>query len=74
MSGDGWTTCAAGHRHWRRFGAAGLLLRSAPGTDAPLGLQLRAEWSHHGGTWGLLGGVLDAAEMPVDGALCESGE
>ena len=74
MSGDGWTTCAAGHRHWGRFGAAGLLLRSAPGTDTALGLQLRAEWSHHGGTWGLLGGARDAAETPVEGALREAGE
>lgn len=25
--GDGWTVCGRGHRHWGRFGAAGLLLR-----------------------------------------------
>jgi len=73
-SGDGWTTCEAGHRHWGRFGAAGLLLRAAPGTDTALGLQLRAGWSHHGGTWGLLGGARDAAETPVEGALREAGE
>ena len=26
MDGDGWTTCASGHRHWGLHGAAGLLL------------------------------------------------
>ena len=73
-SGDGWTTCAAGHRHWGRFGAAGLLLRSAAGADAAVGLQLRAEWSHHGGTWGLLGGARDVDEPAVAAALREAGE
>ena len=73
-SGDGWTTCAAGHRHWGRFGAAGLLLRSAAGADAAVGLQLRAEWSHHGGTWGLLGGARDIDEPAVTAALREAGE
>jgi 8-oxo-dGTP diphosphatase len=48
------------------FGAAGLLLhhRDADGTAWVL-LQHRSSWSHHGDTWGLLGG----ARMP-----CESAE
>jgi 8-oxo-dGTP pyrophosphatase MutT (NUDIX family) len=29
--GDGWTVCAAGHRHWGLNGAAGLLLRDRAG-------------------------------------------
>ncbi|HET9871151.1 MAG TPA: NUDIX domain-containing protein [Propionibacteriaceae bacterium] len=74
MSGDGWTTCSAGHRHWGRFGAAGLLLRSADGADPAVGLQLRAQWSHHGGTWGLLGGARDVEETAVQAALREAGE
>jgi len=74
MTGDGWTTCAAGHRHWGRFGAAGLLLRSGAGAQMSVGLQLRAEWSHHGGTWGLLGGARNADESAVDAALREAGE
>jgi 8-oxo-dGTP pyrophosphatase MutT (NUDIX family) len=74
MSGDGWTTCAAGHRHWGRFGAAGLLLWSATGGDPAVGLQLRAQWSHHGGTWGLLGGARNVDESPVEAALREAGE
>ena len=50
--GDGWTRCALGHRHWGIYGAAGLLVRHG---DQVL-LQHRALWSHHGGTWGILGG------------------
>ena len=73
-SGDGWTTCGLGHRHWGRFGAAGLLLRSAPGAEGAVGLQLRVDWSHHGGTWGVLGGARNADETPVGAALREAGE
>jgi 8-oxo-dGTP diphosphatase len=73
-SGDGWTTCAAGHRHWGLFGAAGLLLRSAAGEPPAVALQLRADRSHHGGTWGILGGARDAAETAVEAALREAGE
>src|SRR3712207_9520205 len=54
-STDGWVTCALGHRHWGRVGAAGLLVHRA-GADGPeLLLQHRAVWSHHGGTWGTPG-------------------
>ena len=68
---DGWTTCGRGHRHWGLAGAAGLLLhRSGPqGTEVLL--QLRADWSHHGGTWGTPGGALHSGESPADGALRE---
>jgi len=37
-------------------------------------LQHRAEWSHHGGTWGLLGGARLPGEAPVDAALREAAE
>ena len=37
-------------------------------------LQHRAEWSHHGGTWGLLGGARHADEAPVATALREAAE
>ena len=71
---DGWTTCAQGHRHWGLAGAAGLLLHR-PGPDGvEVLLQLRVEWSHHGGTWGTPGGALHPAEPAVDGALREAGE
>ena len=73
-STDGWTTCAQGHRHWGRAGAAGLLIhRDGPG-GAELLLQHRALWSHHGGTWGTPGGALHAGESPATGALREVGE
>src|SRR3954471_11341385 len=74
-NGDGWVRCAAGHRHWGRFGAAGLLLRHRPAFAAPLILlQHRALWSHHGGTWGLPGGARDPGETPEVAALREAAE
>lgn len=73
-SGDGWTTCGLGHRHWGVFGAAGLLLRRGPNRDAELVLQLRSTQSHHGGTWGIPGGARDEGESAVQAALRESAE
>jgi len=67
--GDGWVRCALGHRHWGLHGAAGLLL-VAPG---PLVLlQHRAEWSHHGGTWGIPGGARARTETAEQAALREA--
>jgi 8-oxo-dGTP diphosphatase len=73
--GDGWVVSHAGTRHWGRYGAAGLLLRAplGDGTLAVL-LQHRAEWSHHGDTWGLPGGALDSHETPEEAALREAHE
>lgn len=68
--GDGWTRCARGHRHWGVFGAAGLLLWH---DDAVL-LQHRALWSHHGGTWGILGGARNRDETPAQAAAREAAE
>lgn len=71
FSTDGWTSCALGHRHWGRAGAAGLFLHRA-GADGPeVLLQHRALWSHHGGTWGTPGGALHTGEGPHVGALRE---
>ena len=84
--GDGWVRCSAGHRHWGRYGAAGLLLRDrTPGADpaGPAGrtapvdrvvLQHRAWWSHQGGTWGLPGGARNSEETAVAAALRETAE
>jgi 8-oxo-dGTP pyrophosphatase MutT (NUDIX family) len=80
--GDGWVRCAAGHRHWGRHGAAGLLLRDrAGGPDGGTSggpdrvvLQLRAWWSHQGNTWGVPGGARDSDEDEVAAALRETGE
>lgn len=75
--GDGWVVCDAGHRHWGRFGAAGLLLRYADptGTDGDLVLLAhRVWWSHHGGTWGIPGGARDSGETADQAALREAVE
>ena len=69
-SGDGWTLCAAGHRHWGRFGAAGVLISDG---DRVI-LQHRAPWTHEGGRWGIPGGARDAGESAVDAALREASE
>lgn len=71
---DGWTTCALGHRHWGRAGAAGLLLHRDGSAGTEVLLQLRAVWSHHGGTWGTPGGALHAGEAAHVGALREAEE
>ena len=68
--GDGWITCSLGHRHWGRYGAAGLLIRTA---DRVL-LQHRAAWSHHGDTWGMPGGARDSHESAATTALREAAE
>jgi 8-oxo-dGTP diphosphatase len=73
--GDGWTECALGHRHWGLFGAAGLLVRHREaGSRELVLLQHRAEWSHHGGTWGLLGGARHSAETAEQAAGREAAE
>ena len=72
MSGDGngWVVCSLGHRHWGRFGAAGILI-----TDGErVVLQHRAEWTHEGGTWAVPGGARDSHEDPVAAALREAVE
>ncbi|MDX6266451.1 MAG: 8-oxo-dGTP diphosphatase [Frankiales bacterium] len=69
--GDGWTQCALGHRHWGRYGAAGLLV-AAPGPTVLL--QHRAFWSHHGDTWGVPGGARGSTETAVETALREAFE
>jgi 8-oxo-dGTP diphosphatase len=69
--GNGWVRCSLGHRHWGRFGAAGLLAYVAGG---PVLLQRRTWWSHHGGTWGLPGGATDSHESAFAAALREAAE
>ena len=75
--GNGWVRCRCGHRHWGLHGAAGLLL-VRPGAGAGAAdevlLQLRAGWTHQGGTWGLPGGARDSHEDAVTAALREARE
>ncbi|MDM7830850.1 NUDIX hydrolase [Cellulomonas edaphi] len=74
--GDGWVDCACGHRHWGLHGAAGLLLvrRDPDGRAEAVVLQHRAEWSHHGGTWGIPGGARQPDESAESAALREAHE
>ncbi len=82
--GNGWTTCALGHRHWGRFGAAGLLAyaparadvtgRVSRGERTCVLLQRRSWWGNHGGTWGPPGGARDSHESAVTAALREAEE
>jgi 8-oxo-dGTP pyrophosphatase MutT (NUDIX family) len=69
-SGNGWARCSLGHRHWGRFGAAGVLI-----TDGQqVMLQHRAVWTHEGGTWAVPGGARDSHESAVTAALREAAE
>ncbi|MFI7438775.1 NUDIX hydrolase [Nonomuraea indica] len=73
--GDGWAECGRGHRHWGIHGASGLLVVHHDDAGVPYVLmQKRAEWSHHGGTWGLPGGARDSHEDAVASALREAHE
>lgn len=71
--GDGWANCEAGHRHWGRYGAAGLLLYHQD-TEPYVLLQKRSRVSIGGGTWALLGGARHSHENPVEAALREASE
>jgi 8-oxo-dGTP pyrophosphatase MutT (NUDIX family) len=73
--GNGWIRCAQGHRHWGRFGAAGLLAYvPAAAGDATVLLQRRSSWVNHPGTWGPPGGAMDSHESAVSAALREAAE
>ncbi len=74
--GNGWVRCRCGHPHWGLHGAAGLVVLRPGAANGPteLLLQLRAAWTHLGGTWGLPGGARDSHEDAVEAALREAHE
>jgi 8-oxo-dGTP pyrophosphatase MutT (NUDIX family) len=72
--GDGWVLCDCGRPHWGLYGAAGLLLVRRDLAEPHVLLQLRAAWTHGGGTWALPGGALDSHEDPVTAAAREAWE
>jgi 8-oxo-dGTP diphosphatase len=67
--GDEWVDGPAG-RFWGRYGASGLLIAR----DGRVLLQLRATWSHFGGTWGLPGGARKPGESAAEAAIREADE
>jgi 8-oxo-dGTP pyrophosphatase MutT (NUDIX family) len=67
---DRWVDGPKG-RYWGANGAAGLLLAHP---EAGVLLQLRVEWSHFGGTWGLPGGARKLGESPEQAAIREADE
>ena len=72
--GNGWARCGLGHRHWGRFGAAGLLVTRAGAGGTEVLLQHRAAWTSDGDTWGIPGGARDSHETAVQAALREAAE
>ncbi|WP_297538885.1 NUDIX domain-containing protein [Amycolatopsis sp.] len=70
-NGNVFVRCELGHRHWGRYGAAGLLL-SDPGRG--ILLQRRSWWVHHGGTWSLPGGAVETGETARQAATREAFE
>jgi 8-oxo-dGTP pyrophosphatase MutT (NUDIX family) len=72
--GDGWVACDCGRPHWGVHGAAGLLLVRRDLDEPHVLLQLRAAWTHGGGTWALPGGALDSHEDAVTAATREAHE
>lgn len=67
-----YVNCSCGRRHWGHLGAAGLLLTDPARTGVVL--QQRSLSVHQGGTWGLMGGAIEAGETPTIAALREAHE
>lgn len=72
--GDGFVMCRCGRPHWGLHGAAGLLLVRVDLPEPHVLLQLRAGWTHDGGTWALPGGARDSHEDAAQTAIRESHE
>jgi 8-oxo-dGTP pyrophosphatase MutT (NUDIX family) len=67
--GNAWVDCSCGGRHWGSHGAAGVVIVHAAGDQVLM--QLRADWTHGGGTWAFPGGARALSETPVEAAMRE---
>ncbi|MGW3349537.1 NUDIX domain-containing protein [Nonomuraea rubra] len=75
QSGNAWTECGQGHRHWGPEGTAGLLpFHRGPGGEVHVLMQLRSVETHHGGLWAPVAGARQAGEPPVETAFRKAGE
>ena len=72
--GNGFMLCDCGREHWGLHGAAGLLLVRTDLHPPHVLLQLRAGWTHGGGTWAVPGGARDSHEDIVTAAIREARE
>jgi 8-oxo-dGTP diphosphatase len=72
--GNGWVDCRCGRRHWGLHGAAGLVLLRPATAAVEVLMQLRAGWTHEGGSWGVPGGARDSHEDVVAAAVREASE
>jgi 8-oxo-dGTP diphosphatase len=63
-----------GRRHWGRHGAAGLLVAARDGDRMFVLLDERADWVHHGGSFGVPGGAIHSEESAFEAALREVAE
>jgi 8-oxo-dGTP diphosphatase len=68
--GDQFVHCGLGHRHWGKYGAAGLLVHHG----GMVLLQQRSALSLGPHTWALFGGAREKDEPPVTAALREAAE
>ncbi|MFT0846412.1 Maf family nucleotide pyrophosphatase [Actinomycetaceae bacterium L2_0104] len=71
---DGFILCSCGRRHWGLAGAAGVCTFRDRGGRREVLLQLRAAWSHGGGTWSIPGGAIEWNEDTRTGGLREFAE
>ncbi|MBR5951055.1 MAG: NUDIX domain-containing protein, partial [Actinomycetaceae bacterium] len=70
-SADAFLLCSCGSRHWGLHGAAGICALRKHKERIQVLLQLRAPWSHSGGTWAIPGGAIEWEEDAYEGALRE---